>query len=293
MTEFTEFRKKPKRRIMRRFSLTEISAVDNPAQKGATVSIFKRSAEGIPIHEHEDTPMNNIDRDFDHDEDLARYEKDSRDNAATDFRSLVAALQKEEGLSGTDAMRKARRVDPLGFAKMQGEPQPVSFGFEDEAYRKLAAMEFEDLTIEIMARDDCPRTEAMAKCRVERPDVFAEFSGYEPVTKTVSDWDHAVAAEQERSSCTAAEAARAVYKAEPSLALVKVEDNPNEDRMDGEQAKRRWLIAVEETRKANPGMNTTGVLQKTRKLFPSEFAEYQSIGGKFDNPRPWSGERKD
>ena len=41
-----ELTKGKPRRITRRFKLTEISAVDNPAQKGATMVIMKRSEEG-------------------------------------------------------------------------------------------------------------------------------------------------------------------------------------------------------------------------------------------------------
>ena len=46
-----------KKRIMRRFRLTEISAVDNPAQKGARKTIMKR-AKGTNFGKHErSSPM--------------------------------------------------------------------------------------------------------------------------------------------------------------------------------------------------------------------------------------------
>ena len=55
---------------------------------------------------------------------------------------------------------------------------------EQDALEKAAEMEFEDTVIEIQKRDDCDRTTAMTRARLENPEAWAAYAGVEvPVAK--------------------------------------------------------------------------------------------------------------
>ena len=93
-----------------------------------------------------------------------------------------------------------------------------------------------------------------------------------------------------RTGCSRREAARRVRRSKPELAIGKAITEPPE-RFEDEMAKTKWLRAVDETR-IKWACSSTEALQRTRREQPDLWKAYQGLGGDFENPQPWSGQRK-
>ena len=144
---------KRKRRIMREFSIEELSAVDKPAQAHAMVTIMKRS-----------DPKENDDM---------RFEKITDQPRAFDsFEDAVEHLKKVHGCSGTEALRKAREGHP-GLLEAYQKVGAVSSrpNFEKAATPK-AVQDFDYAVAGVMERDGVSRTAAMSRVRSERPHLY-------------------------------------------------------------------------------------------------------------------------
>ncbi len=155
--EKAEADRRAKKRRMTKFRILEVSAVDKPAQRGAVATIMKRDK-----GDERNTPMDTNDE----------YEVEA---AADDFHTLAKVLREDEKLSRVEALRKARRLSPLTFAKMQGTPAP--FDTREEAERAIKSMQFEQLVDQIAARDCISKCDAMARARQEHPEEFAAAFG--------------------------------------------------------------------------------------------------------------------
>ena len=183
--ELIEFEKaQAKKRRMTKFKILEVSCVDSPAQKGATATIMKRNA-----------PM-----------DTNEY---GVDDATDDFRVLAKVLREDEGLSRVEALRKARRLSPVAFAKMQEIPAP--FDSREEAKRAIKSMQFEQLVDQLAAQHCISKCDAMARARQEYPEEFAAAFGKEIAPgpdrivdggTSKRDWLRAVAEVQARDKCS-------------------------------------------------------------------------------------------
>ena len=74
----------------------------------------------------------------------AEYAKRGRDLATGDFAQLVGVLKSiEPGLTGCDALAKARRMAPDTVDKMNGAPRPASYCTKDEVMISLAKNEWQ------------------------------------------------------------------------------------------------------------------------------------------------------
>ena len=164
---------------------------------------------------------------------------------------------------------------------------------EQDALEKAAEMPFEDTVIEIQKRDDCDRTAAMTRARLEHPDAWAAYSGREvPVAKgkggDKAKWDMEVAGEQARTGCSAAEAARRVRRSKPDLAIGKAITEPPE-RFQDEMAKTKWLRTVAEIQSRDRCSNTAAMIRNSsRKPRPlgSLSARRRQIGYELGTCRP-------
>src|SRR5262245_30598248 len=124
-----------RRRVMRRFKLSEISAVDRPAQKGATMTIMKREEDHPTRETH---PM-------EHEHDFYKI--------AADLREL------DSSLSVTESFSKARRLAPGDFAKMRSQA-PAAFDTREEAEAHINKMNFEMTIARIKKELGCSGTDA-------------------------------------------------------------------------------------------------------------------------------------
>ena len=166
---------------------------------------------------------------FEHDnEDRSSYIDAVREMANGDFAHLVEVLKKmEPGLSGTEAITKARKMAPGTFAKLRGESSRVSLGAREEAMEALARNEFQSLVAHFAKSDGCSRVDAMRKARLEAPDAYSVYNGTKvPVTKSVAskdkeNWELEVEGEKMRNNCSHVEVRAASQLAAPIFGLAK------------------------------------------------------------------------
>ncbi len=156
-------KEKRKRRIMREFTIKELSAVDRPAQGHALMTMMKR----------EDEKDNDI-----------RVENIARDEPRVfhTFEQAVAHLREFRECSGTEALRAAREQYPRLLAKYNAEGADA---VAEASARKVAlntaklssqAKQEWDLLVEgIMARRGVKRTVAMQIARRENPGKFRVY----------------------------------------------------------------------------------------------------------------------
>ena len=146
-----------RRRVMRSFRISELSAVDSPAQKGATAVLMKRNEQ-----EHD---MQKVVRD----EPLA-------------FDTLEAAmahLAEAHGMDPCTAMERAGQMHPGLVKSYNAEGEEVAKALaEANAPRPIskAVADFEKCVRTIMTRDKTTRLGALVKARTEFPD---EFNAYQ------------------------------------------------------------------------------------------------------------------
>lgn len=203
---------KQKRRIMQRFTISEISAVDMPAQEGAKAMIVKRGdSEKIETDhlgrtivkymqkdedaELEDAPV----RKFTPVRDAAwKAERDAllKDvaDAFREERAQIAEkreqLRKEmtmtfevevakaraSGKSGTAAMIDARRANPSAYEQHQAEGRQAATKANVQVtgnpVAKLASETLTTKARDLAARENISLTTAMQKARRDNPDLF-------------------------------------------------------------------------------------------------------------------------
>ena len=157
-----ERKQSTRKNIMREFTISELSAVDRPAQAHATMAIMKRYTD--------DEQENNM-----------RLEKINGEQVVsfTTLQEAMAHLQKINGLSKSDAMSKAAREHPDLLAKYQSEGERSVAKAADERLtimrRPPAVQEFEALIRRIKDRDGCDSVTALRRARSEDPSLFAQY----------------------------------------------------------------------------------------------------------------------
>ena len=150
----------PSRKIMRAFSINEVSAVDFPAQAGARLAILKRkySPQGRDPHREPTTDG----------------------GEPTTFDAATAMIRGRDQCTRTEAMTAARREYPElyqayqsdGLAAEQQHRAQVAQGIKKSA----SATDFEKCVSDIQARDRCSKNDALDKARAEHP---AEFEAWQ------------------------------------------------------------------------------------------------------------------
>ena len=143
---------KRKRRIMREFSIEELSAVDKPAQVHARMAIMKRDSS-------EDEKMD--------------FQKIIDQPLAFDrFEDAVEHLKKVNRCSGTEAMRKAADAHPGLLETYQAAGAVSSRPDFTKVARPQAVQEWDLAVAGVMERDGVSRTAAMSRVRSERPHLY-------------------------------------------------------------------------------------------------------------------------
>lgn len=144
-----------RRRIMRQFTINELSAVDVPAQEGARRTLMKRY-------------------DYEEKDEMDDMEKISRFDT---LEEAVDAIQLAQKLARHEAMSEAARRYPKLLNKHNSVDATVvkdrNLGVPTHE-RKLG---FEDGVRKIMTRDNVTHTKAMSAARVEYPLEFAAAFG--------------------------------------------------------------------------------------------------------------------
>jgi hypothetical protein len=150
-----------RKRIMREFTISEISAVDRPAQTHAVKTLMKRADK----QEHDDMQIQKIDND-----EVASF--DTLDEAVRHLEKLHP--------SRSAAMSAAAERYPELVKRFNSEGVEIAKAAADAlAPRSItkAEQDFELAVDEIVKRDKCPRSDAMSKARTEHPDAFRAYQG--------------------------------------------------------------------------------------------------------------------
>ena len=143
---------------MKEFRITELSAVDSPAQKGALAVIMKRD-EGV------------------------NYEKIQRDShALRGFDTLEDAmeyLRTDHGLTKLGALERVAREHPQLVRKYNLDGERTAKAAAEEIAKlsatPQAVVDFEKCVAEIMANDNLPMLAALEKARVDYPGAFRAY----------------------------------------------------------------------------------------------------------------------
>lgn len=184
-----------KKRIMRSFSLSEISSVDVPAQRGALAGIMKRHAGKLTDAELDHlTAMTVASKRIGEITETIATKRDEPQEKTMGFLQRVneiQAVRKDartgKAMSRQDAMAAARKEYPEEYAAYQEQGDEMSKAdAKPTRYRKSAeVISFEKRVAEIYgtrknARTGKPvtRAEAMALARREHP---TEFEAYQAV----------------------------------------------------------------------------------------------------------------
>jgi hypothetical protein len=267
------------KRIMRDFTLREISCVDRPAQKGAMAMIMKREQ----TMDH-----------YDHDDDW--LEKAERDEATDDFLDAARGIQKRDGCTGLEALQKARREHGGAFGALQQDPTHTDIDVDELSDGALGKAALEVACTEIQKRDDCSRLEAMRKAREEQPALYHFWNGNEipdeAITKAhpgdVASWANLVEGIKAKEGCSGTEAARRARRRYPELRasmqksapeVTKDIAMPSREMISGETAKADWNRAVAAIQ-GRDGGNRMQAMQKCRIEHPDLFAAFQQVGGR-------------
>jgi len=180
----------PKRRILEKLKITEISGVDRPCQEGARVTIMKREDPKVnKLHALEDRVLvlkNRADA-------LTEHLANRAEPAAPipDFDTVVASIPKRDNCSGTQAFTKARREAPDAFAAFNRlvpkKPAKEDDDFDDlveagkDKHRQRvsksanATADFMSAVDATMIAKRCSRTEALTAARKSNPKLFAAY----------------------------------------------------------------------------------------------------------------------
>ena len=149
-----------RKRIMREFAITEVSACDHPAQAHAVSVLMKRDSSR---EEHE-----------------MEFEKITREQP-TSFDSLEGAMQflREQGMTKLAAMEKAAGRHPELVTKFNAQGAEIAKAAADAeaAKRQMprAVEDFEMIASGIRERDGCSAHVALERARKEHPEKFKAY----------------------------------------------------------------------------------------------------------------------
>jgi hypothetical protein len=179
------------------------------AQINSLEKLLNKRAKNYSLEEQEDDIGDAADDAPEPDEDEFDDESDDGDDEDRKvrkrhkFEALTDFVANRDGLTKSKAMEIARRDYPDVYASYQAAPvaksydalvdaeikkgcsptvaaQRVGYAFPDLAKSSIAksksnVVEFVKCVDQIQARDDCSRTEALSKARLEHPTAFAKF----------------------------------------------------------------------------------------------------------------------
>jgi hypothetical protein len=258
--------KAKRRNIMRAFKLTEISAVDRPAQQGARAMIMKRDS-------LEDT-MDDM-----------------------DLIEERAAELRAEGYAPTAAFRKAR----LDLAKCDccGDDEIVT----EDNFERLGKAEFDKAVDDLCREYEISRTDAMREIRKSQPWLYWAQNGvtpdripedtFEKAGQDKSQFDLKVEGIKASENCSGTEALRRARTRHPDLyraaqsapvgkSVTELAGMPSEEMIAGDQAKKAWNDAVKAeqdrmARVAGKSVSFTAAMTEARKSNPDLWKAYQEI----------------
>jgi hypothetical protein len=151
----------PKKRILEKIRIDEISGVDSPAQQGAAVTIMKR----------QEPPMNRLNA-------LEDRALELKDRADTLGQTLAARAQPAPPSQDFDALVAAEIAKGCP-ASVAGQRVVMRYGTRPDASRVNKSA---SVTADFMAEVDavmiakrCSRTEALTEARKRNPELFARY----------------------------------------------------------------------------------------------------------------------
>ena len=177
----------PKRRILEKLKITEISGVDRPAMPHALVTCLKRAQEEPTMNSFaalEDRVLILKDR---ADVLITKTLADRTEPAAPipDFEAVVAAIEKRDACGGTEAMSKARREAPDAFQVYRRlvPKKPTKETDHDDfenlvaagARKSAPAADFMAEVDATMIAKRLTRTAAMSEVRRREPELFVAY----------------------------------------------------------------------------------------------------------------------
>ena len=147
------------RRVLREFSIDELSMVDRPAQGHARMTLMKAATKEQDMNQQKTT--------------------DDEPQAFANFEDAVAHLGKLHGFKGTEAMSMAaqRFPDLLKQYNEEGRQQ-LEKAAQDAAKARAKSKEvtdFEMIVDAVAERDGVSRTVAMERARKEKPERFRAY----------------------------------------------------------------------------------------------------------------------
>lgn len=171
-TSPTAFARKA-RRVLDRFTISEISAVDRGANEYALVSIMKR-------RDDEKARIEKLAAA------IERYEKEEAAKASTEkrkepqmnsFTELVSTLAKRDGVSKTEAMRRTRIAHPEEFELYRVEPiAKVDHTLAKRASERNRRDLVDDAVAGEIAKAGGTRLAALRSVRRARPELFEGYA---------------------------------------------------------------------------------------------------------------------
>ena len=276
---------KPKRRRrMLALKIHEISAVDRPAMRGATVAIVKRNSEDQTMNYHDEV-----------------------NGRLTIEVAAQEIAEREPHLSRTQVLRKARLDNPDALAVWNGD-RPVAKRRDDfdgiiteDNLVACGKRAFDDCVDELVADTGISRTDACTIVRKDMPHAYYALQGVMPddMPDDIDKAQHGrdmqelqLKAEgiKHAEGCSGTEAMRRARQRHPDLyaatQVSKADDlagMPSRDTVvaDGE-AKRNWLqlvAAVQDrmARTSGQAVRFTEAMQAARKENPELFDAYQEV----------------
>jgi hypothetical protein len=169
---------RPKRR-MTEFTLEEISAVDEPAQRPARAVIRKRASPVMTLEQLQDGAAS-LQKKL---EALIQKQHATKEADMTTFIERVDHIEKRDGCSRLLALTKARREFPQEYEAHQSEGIAFEKAAEKTVVEKAAvggcykrADAFSLKVDEIHRAEKCSRTDAMERARHRFPAEFADYA---------------------------------------------------------------------------------------------------------------------
>jgi hypothetical protein len=176
----TERKRSPRKNIMREFSISELSAVDRPAQQHARMTLMKRAAPDNPLLPLLDRPDNPPAK---QEQEPMQKILSRNDDPPRSFGSLEDAMKfiasQNPDMAQSDIMGQAARQHPTLLRKYQSEGEEAIAKAVDERLTIMtvppAVREFHALIDRIKTRDGCDSVTALRRARSENPALFEQY----------------------------------------------------------------------------------------------------------------------
>lgn len=170
-----------RRRVMKEFKITEISAVDKPAVAGALATLIKRDtrpAAGLEEFTKQESGLEGFTKQWLHHaalpaprqkETTAMTIRKHSDDALASMNNYIA--KRDRGVSRATSAEQWRKLHPAEFEALNrvgpSTPAPVA--------KRSASVDFMKLVDDVRRERDCDRTTAMEIARRVHKDAFEKF----------------------------------------------------------------------------------------------------------------------